>query len=123
MAELVARVHTALRHRLQEQGAAPVLQCGRITIDLMNRVVRTGSAEIKLSPTEYDLLQLFAAHPGKVLTHEFILRNVWGGDKINDVQYLRVYVRTLRQKLEAGADQPQLIETETGVGYRLVCPL
>jgi len=76
--------------------------------------------EVKLTPREYDLLRLLVAHAGKVLTHKFILREVWGGE--TDVQYLRIYVRTLRQKLEADPEQPHLILTEQGVGYRLRAP-
>ena len=73
--------------------------------------------EVKLTPREYDLLRLLVAHAGKVLTHKFILREVWGGE--TDVQYLRIYIRTLRQKLESDPEQPHLILTEQGVGYRL----
>jgi two-component system KDP operon response regulator KdpE len=76
--------------------------------------------DVKLTPREYDLLRLLVAHAGKVLTHKFVLREVWGGE--TDVQYLRIYVRTLRQKLEADPEQPHLILTEQGVGYRLRAP-
>ena len=81
------------------------------------RIVTVKGAEVKLTPREYDLLRLLIAHAGKVLTHKFILKEVWGGE--TDVQYLRIYVRTLRQKLEADPEQPGLILTEQGVGYRL----
>ena len=97
--ELLARIRAALRHRLQQEGERPVFRCGELTVDLVRRIVTERGAEVKLSPREYDLLRLFVAHAGKVLTHRFILREVWGGEA--DVQYLRVYIRALRQKIEA----------------------
>ncbi|HWK45917.1 MAG TPA: response regulator transcription factor [Stellaceae bacterium] len=121
MGELVARIRAALRHRLQEQGANPLLQCGEVSIDLVNREVKRGASVVKLSPTEYNLLRLLAEHQGKILTHQYILKAIWGPAKIDDIQYLRVYIRALRQKLEDRVDQPELIRTETGVGYRLMC--
>ncbi len=83
----------------------------------MRRIVTVSGHDVKLTPREYDLLRLLAAHAGKVLTHKFILREVWGTE--TDVQYLRIYIRTLRQKIEADPEQPRLIVTEQGVGYRL----
>lgn len=117
VAELAARVRVALRHRLQQQGERPVFQVGELSVDLVKRIVKVGGREIALSPKEYDILRLMVQHAGKVLTHQHILRQVWGGSA--DVQYLRVYVRQLRQKIERSPDQPQYILTETGVGYRL----
>ncbi len=117
MDELLARIRAALRHRLQEEGEKPVFRSGDLTMDLVRRVVTVRGAEVKLTPREYDLLRLLVAHAGKVLTHKFILREVWGAE--TDVQYLRIYIRTLRQKLEAEPEQPKLILTEQGVGYRL----
>lgn len=117
MKELVARIRVALRHRLQQQGEKPVFQTGELSVDLVKRIVRLADREIKLSPKEYDILRLMVQHAGKVLTHQYLLNQVWGGS--TDVQYLRVYVRQLRQKLERMPDQPQYITTETGVGYRL----
>jgi two-component system KDP operon response regulator KdpE len=116
--ELMARLRAALRHRLQQQGAQPVFQSGDLSVDLVHRVVRRGGTEVKLSPKEYDLLQQLVVHAGKVLTHRHLLREVWG-DESADVQYLRVYMRQLRQKLEAEPERPQHILTEPGVGYRL----
>ena len=84
------------------------------------RIVTVSGAEVKLTPREYDLLRLLVAHAGKVLTHKFILHEVWGSD--TDVQYLRIYIRTLRQKIEPDPEQPRLIATEQGVGYRLKAP-
>lgn len=117
MKELAARIRVALRHKLQEQGEKPVFQTGELSVDLVKRTVRLKGQEIKLSPKEYDILRIMVQHAGKVLTHSFILNQIWGG--MSDVQYLRVYVRQLRQKLEDSPDQPFYILTETGVGYRL----
>jgi two-component system KDP operon response regulator KdpE len=120
MGELVARIRVALRHRLQQQGEKPVFQSGGLSVDLVKRIVRVDGKEVKLSPKEYDILRLLVLHAGKVLTHRFLLEQVWGGS--TDVQYLRVYVRQLRQKIEKTPDQPEYITTETGVGYRLRAP-
>jgi two-component system KDP operon response regulator KdpE len=115
--ELSARVRAALRHRLQQEGEKPIFRSGDLSLDLVRRIVTVRGQEVKLTPREYDLLRLLAAHAGKVLTHKFILREVWGGE--SDVQYLRMYVRAVRQKLEADPEQPRLLLTEQGVGYRL----
>ncbi|ESW93515.1 MULTISPECIES: response regulator transcription factor [unclassified Mesorhizobium] len=117
MNELVARIRVALRHKFQQQGEKPVFQTGDLSVDLVKRIVKVEGKEIKLSPKEYDILRIMVQHAGKVLTHHFILRQVWGDS--TDVQYLRVYVRQLRQKIEKSPDQPRYITTETGVGYRL----
>ncbi|CAO3409160.1 response regulator [Azospirillum largimobile] len=117
MDELLARIRAALRHRLQRQGERPVFRSGDLTVDLVRRIVTVRGAEVKLSPREYDLLRLLVAHAGKVLTHRMILTEVWGGE--TDIQYLRIYIRQLRQKIESEPDRPQHILTETGVGYRL----
>lgn len=117
MNELVARIRVALRHRLQQQGEKPVFHTGELSVDLVKRIVKVADREVKLSPKEYDILRMLVQHAGKVLTHQFLLDKVWGGS--TDVQYLRVYVRQLRQKIERTPDQPQYITTETGVGYRL----
>jgi len=118
--ELLARIRAAVRHRLQQEGEHPIFQSGALSVDLVRRVVTVSGADVKLTPREYDLLRLLVAHAGKVLTHKFILHEVWGSD--TDVQYLRIYIRTLRQKLEADPEQPRLIATEQGVGYRLKAP-
>ncbi|KWV44085.1 MULTISPECIES: response regulator transcription factor [Rhizobium] len=117
MNELGARLRVALRHRLQQQGERAIFQAGGLSIDLVKRIVKIDGREIKLSPKEYDILRVLAQHAGKVLTHQFLLKQIWG--PAADVQYLRVYVRQLRQKMEQSPDQPQYITTETGVGYRL----
>jgi two-component system KDP operon response regulator KdpE len=118
--ELIARIRTALRHRLQQEGERPIFKSGDLTMDLVRRVVSVGGVDVKLTPREYDLLRLLVAHAGKVLTHRFILKEVWGTE--TDIQYLRIYIRTLRQKIEDDPEQPQLILTEQGVGYRLRAP-
>jgi two-component system KDP operon response regulator KdpE len=115
--ELLARIRAAMRHRLQQEGEKPLFKSGDLAVDLVRRIVTVGGAEVKLTPREYDLLRLLVAHAGRVLTHRFILQEVWGTE--TDVQYLRIYIRTLRQKLEADPEQPRLIQTEQGVGYRL----
>ena len=83
----------------------------------MRRLVTLDGKEVKLTPREYELLRLLVQHAGKVLTHKFLLKEIWGGE--TDVQYLRIYVRSLRQKIESDPEQPRLILTEQGVGYRL----
>jgi len=115
--ELAARIRVALRHRLQQQGEKAIFQTGGLSIDLVKRIVKVDNVEVKLSPKEYDILRVMAQYAGKVLTHQFVLKQVWG--PAADVQYLRVYVRQLRQKIEKVPDQPVYITTETGVGYRL----
>jgi two-component system KDP operon response regulator KdpE len=118
--ELLARIRTALRHRLQQQGEKPVFRSGNLSLDLVRRKIMVGDREVRLSPRAYEVLRLLAAHAGKVLTHKFILDEVWDG--ATDVQYLRVYIRILRKKIEANPDRPELILTEPGVGYRLRAP-
>ena len=115
--ELLARIRAALRHRLQQQGERPVFSSGDLSVDLVRRIVRVRDAEAKLSPKEYDILRMLVAHAGKVLTHRMLMSEVWGGE--TDIQYLRIYVRQLRQKIEADPERPRHIITETGVGYRL----
>lgn len=115
--ELLARIRTALRHRLQQQGERPVFSSGGLSVDLVRRIVRVHDTEVKLSPKEYDILRMLVAHAGKVLTHRMLMSEVWGGE--TDIQYLRIYVRQLRQKIEADPERPRHIITETGVGYRL----
>lgn len=117
MEEMIARLRAALRHKLQQQGERPVFRTGDLTLDLVRRIVTVKGEEVKLTPREYDLLRTLAAHAGKVLTHRLLMREVWGSE--TDVAYLRIYIRTLRQKLEADPMRPQLILTEQGVGYRL----
>lgn len=120
MNELLARMRAALRHQLQIQGERPVFRAGDLSVDLVRRIVRMHDIEVKLSPKEYDLLRVLVQHAGKVLTHKFLLGELW--DQATDAQYLRVYVRQLRQKIEPDPERPEYILTETGVGYRLRAP-
>jgi two-component system KDP operon response regulator KdpE len=120
MGELVARIRAALRHHVQEAGADPLFESGDLAVDLVRRLVTRGGSKVKLSPKEYDILRLLVLHAGKVLTHRMIMQEVWGAG--GDVQYLRIYVRQLRQKLERNPERPDHIVTETGVGYRLRLP-
>ena len=117
MDELLARMRAALRHQLQVQGERPVFRSGDLSVDLVRRIVKVGEREVKLSPKDYDLLRVLVQHAGKVLTHRFLLKEMW--DELTDAQYLRVYVRQLRQKIEADPERPQFVLTETGIGYRL----
>ncbi len=120
MAELFARMRAAVRHQLQVQGERPIFQVDDLSVDLVRRIVKVGEEEVKLSPKEYDLLRVLVQHAGKVLTHKFLLGELW--DDFKDPQYLRVYVRQLRRKVEADPERPQYILTETGIGYRLRAP-
>jgi two-component system, OmpR family, KDP operon response regulator KdpE len=120
MDELLARMRAALRHQLQVHGERPVFRSGELAVDLVRRVVKVGDKEVRLSPKEYDLLRILVQHAGKVLTHKFLLAELW--DSLTDAQYLRVYVRQLRQKIETDPERPQFVLTETGIGYRLRAP-
>jgi two-component system KDP operon response regulator KdpE len=120
MDELLARMRAALRHQLQAHGERPAFRVADLSVDLVRRVVKVHDKEVKLSPKEYDLLRVLVQHAGKVLTHKFLLGELW--DNLTDTQYLRVYVRQLRQKIEDDVERPQYILTETGIGYRLRAP-
>jgi two-component system, OmpR family, KDP operon response regulator KdpE len=122
MAELTARLRAALRHALQVQGSSPVFASGDLSVDLVRRRVTRAGAEVKLSPKEFELLRHLVLHAGKVLTHRQLLREVWGPAQSEEVQYLRVFIRGLRQKLEPDPTRPTHILTELGVGYRLQLP-
>jgi len=120
MDELLARMRAALRHQLQTHGERPIFRVGDLSVDLVRRTVKISENEAKLSPKEYDLLRLLVQHAGKVLTHKFLVGELW--DDVTDAQYLRVYVRQLRQKIEKDPERPRYILTETGIGYRLRAP-
>jgi two-component system, OmpR family, KDP operon response regulator KdpE len=120
MEELLARIRAALRHQLQVAGERPIFRLGDLTVDLVRRIVKVGEREVKLSPKEYDLLRVLVQHAGKVLTHKFLMKELWSD--LTDSQYLRVYVRQLRQKIEADPERPHYVLTETGIGYRLRAP-
>ena len=117
MDELLARIRAALRHQLQAHGERPIFRIGDLAVDLVRRVVKVGDRDVKLSPKEYELLRVLVQHAGKVLTHRFLLKELW--NELTDAQYLRVYVRQLRQKIEVDPERPQFVLTETGIGYRL----
>jgi two-component system KDP operon response regulator KdpE len=117
--ELLARMRAALRHKLQKKLETPVLRTGELEIDnLRHRVTKTGE-EVKLTPKEFELLSFLARHAGKVITHKQILAAVWGPAHTENTQYLRVYVGHLRQKIEDRPDDPRIIVTESGIGYRI----
>ncbi len=118
--ELLARLRVASRHRLSGVGAEPVTHAGDLTIDLVKRLVTRAGEPVKLSPREYDLLAKLVEGGGRVLTHQHLLTAVWGPANTEDVQYLRVFVGHLRQKLETDPANPKHIVTESGVGYRFI---
>jgi two-component system KDP operon response regulator KdpE len=117
--ELLARMRTALRHRITGAGETPVLEVEDVAIDNVRHQVTRAGIEIKLTPKEFELLSFLARHAGKVLTHRQILTAVWGPAHTADTQYLRVYIGQLRQKIEREAGDPRIIVTEPGVGYRI----
>ncbi|GAB6845291.1 two-component system KDP operon response regulator KdpE [Methylorubrum rhodinum] len=119
MGELLARLRAALRHQLAAKGERPVFTVEGLSVDLVRRIVRVDGAEVRLTPREYDFLRILVLHAGKVLTHAQLMREVPAS---SDPQYLRVYIRQLRQKLEADPERPRLLLTETGIGYRLRAP-
>ena len=117
--ELLARMRTALRHRMQRKAEIPVLRVGNLEVDAVRHRATRAGAEIKLTPKEFELLSFLARHAGRVVTHKQILTAVWGPAHTEDTQYLRVYVGQLRQKIEEHADEPHIILTEPGIGYRI----
>lgn len=118
--ELLARVRASLRQRLASESERQVVEVGPITIDLLARMVRRDGAEVHVTRKEWNVLAELSKHPGRVLTHESLLRTVWGPAHVGQTEYLRVAIRALRQKLEDEPSQPKLIVNEPGVGYRLI---
>lgn len=118
--ELLARIRSAIRSGMAEEND-PLIICNDLQIDLAARIVKKKDEIIKLTATEYNLLSLLAKNEGKVLTHQYLLREVWGPGYINQSQYLRVFIAQLRKKIEQDANRPEVIITESGVGYRFVC--
>ena len=119
--ELLARIRVALRHSAQAQGSPePVVTAGNLRIDLARHLVTRGEATVKLTATEFKLLAYLAANEGRVLTHHTILAQVWGPEYADHTEYLRVYMRQLRKKLEDDPDHPQHLLTEPGIGYRFL---
>lgn len=120
MGELLARMRAALRQgRGEGLEGGTVITAGNISIDLSKRLITLGGTPVKLSRKEYDLLKILASHPGKVITHQQLLQEVWGPAYVEETQYLRVYIGQLRQKLERDPATPRWLVTEPGVGYRL----
>lgn len=117
--ELMARLRTALRHRIERDGEVASLRVGDVEIDTVKHRVTRAGTEVHLTPKEFELLAFLARHAGRVLTHRQILAAVWGVAHTSDTQYLRVYIGQLRQKIEANPDDPAVIKTEPGIGYRL----
>ena len=120
MAELLARAHSAMRRQLRAGPGEPVIKFGPLAIDFAARAVSISDQRLTLTPKEYRLLQLLAQHSGNVVTHQFLLREIWGNEHVDDTHYLRIFVRKLRRKIEADPTQPRILLTELGVGYRLV---
>ena len=119
MAELLARARAALRRHTQSSSGQPIVEAGPLAIDLSARTASIDGKRISLSPKEYRLLQVLAQHAGNVVTHQHLLKEVWGVTHVHDAHYLRIFVRKLRQKIEQDPTQPRILLTELGVGYRL----
>jgi len=119
MAELLARARAALRRHSRSAEGEPKVKIGPLLIDLAARSVSLNGTRLPLSPKEYRLLQVLAQHAGNVVTHQFLLKEVWGVNHVHDGHYLRIFVRKLRRKIEKDPTQPSILLTELGVGYRL----
>lgn len=117
--ELLARIRSALRG-INSEEINPVFKCDDLFVDLASRIVKKNNETVKLTSTEYNLLALFVRNEGKVLTHQYLLREIWGPGYIHQTQYLRVFTAQLRKKIENDANRPKYIITEAGVGYRFV---
>lgn len=118
--ELLARIRAALRGRVTGEGGQAIVTAGDVTVDLIERRVARGGVEVHLTPKEYAVLAELARHPGRAITHRHLLRSVWPHDRDGHVEYLRLVVRNMRQKLEADPAAPRLIVNDLGVGYRLM---
>ncbi|MEA2986683.1 MAG: two-component system, OmpR family, operon response regulator KdpE, partial [Alphaproteobacteria bacterium] len=119
MAELLARARAALRRESRGAGGEPIVKIGPLMIDLAAREVSLDGARLQLSPKEYRLLQVLARHAGNVVTHQYLLNEVWGINHVQDTHYLRIFVRRLRKKIEKDSTRPRILLTELGIGYRL----
>lgn len=118
--ELLARVRAALRHRMSAQGAQASVVVKDVEIDLINRRVLKAGEDIRLTPKEYNVIAELAKFPGRVITHEQLLKSVWANDYERHIEYLRVVIRNIRQKIETDLSRPAIIVNELGVGYRLM---
>jgi len=119
MAELLARSEAALRRYFKSKTENPIVAAGPLSVDLVSRTVSLNKNQIKLTRKEYGLLHILAMHVGLVVTHDQLLKEIWSGNQRDNIQYLRILVRKLRQKIETDPDHPRLLVTESGVGYRL----
>jgi two-component system KDP operon response regulator KdpE len=119
MAELMARSDAALRRYFKGDAKDPVVKVGPLSVDLVSRVVTLNGSRLQLTRKEYSLLHNLSSHVGLVVTHQHLLKEVWGTNQIHNVQYLRILVRKLRQKIEQDPDEPRMLVSESGVGYRL----
>jgi two-component system KDP operon response regulator KdpE len=119
MAELLARARVALRRHRRGPSTESVVNVDRLKIDFARRAVTLDGMRVTLTPKEYRLLQILAQHAGSVVTHQHLLKEVWGQPHVQDTHYLRIFVRKLRQKIEADPNRPRILLTELGVGYRL----
>jgi len=119
MAELMARVRVALRRQMRAASGEPTVKAGALTIDLATRTVTLNGSRLTLTPKEYRLLQVLAQHAGNVVTHQHLLKEVWGSIHVHDTHYLRIFMRKLRQKIEPEPNTPRILITELGIGYRL----
>jgi two-component system KDP operon response regulator KdpE len=122
MAELLARIKAALRRRVEREAPKPVFRVGGLEVDLVRRLVRVNNVDVRLSRMQYRLLQILVCNAGKVVTHHQLLNEVWGTVHRDDVQYLRVFIRKLRRRIEVDPARPYYLMTELGVGYRLRAP-
>jgi len=122
MAELLARAHAAMRRQVRTSSGEPLVKAGPLAIDLAARIVTVNGSRVVLTPKEYRLLQILAQHAGNVVTHQYLLKEVWGAPHVQDTHYLRIFVRKLRQKIEEDSTQPRILLTELGIGYRLAIP-
>ncbi len=118
MAELLARMRALTRQRIRAEGGQPTIAAGDVSVDLVRREVRKAGAPVKLSPREYEVLRMLAQNADMVVTHQMLLREVWGPAHVQDTNYLRIFVGRLRAKLETDPARPKVIVTESGVGYR-----
>jgi two-component system KDP operon response regulator KdpE len=122
MAELLARAHAAMRRQVRAAAGEPMVKAGPLNIDLAARIVTLNGQRVMMTPKEYKLLQILAQHAGNVVTHQYLLKEVWGSPHMHDTHYLRIFVRKLRQKIEEDPTQPRILLTELGIGYRLAIP-
>jgi two-component system, OmpR family, KDP operon response regulator KdpE len=122
MAELLARAHAAMRRQMRNSSGETVVRAGPLSIDLAARIVTINGERVILTPKEYRLLQSLAQHAGNMVTHQCLLKEVWGSQHMLDTHYLRIIVRKLRQKIEADPTQPRILLTDLGIGYRLALP-